>query len=59
MLDGILNVTVAQAHAPKVLHADEYAYFPADMQHTLHSDSGAGLLLFERQCVTAGKHPHA
>ena len=59
VLDGILNVTVAPARAAKVLHADEYAYLPADMQHTLSSDSGAGLLLFERRCVVAGEHPPA
>ncbi len=55
VLDGVLNVTVASAKAAEELHADQYAYIPADMQHTLTSDTGAGLLLFERRCVISGE----
>lgn len=56
VLDGTVNVTVPSAKADKVLHADDYAYIPADTHHSLASDSGAGLLLFERRCVIAGEH---
>ena len=55
MLDGTLNVTVPSAKAVEVLHADEYAFIPADSQHVLGSDNGAGLLLFERRCVVSGQ----
>ena len=54
VLDGSLNITVDSARAAKVLHADEYAYIPADTPHTMTSHSGAGLLLFERRCVIPG-----
>ena len=57
MLDGTLNVTLPSATAAKVLHADNYAYIPADSQHVLSSDNGAGLLLFERRYVVSGQHP--
>ncbi len=56
VLDGTVNFTVPSAKADKVLHADEYAYVPADTHHSLASDSGAGLLLFERHCIISGKH---
>lgn len=56
VLDGTLNVTVPSAKADKVLHADDYAFIPADSQHVLSSDNGAGLLLFERKCVVSGRY---
>jgi len=31
------------------LHADQFAYFPADFKHSVHSKSGAGLLVYERR----------
>ena len=56
MLDGTLNIAVPSAKADKVLHADDYAFIPADSQHVLSSDNGAGLLLFERRCVVSGQY---
>ena len=56
MLDGTLNVTVPSAKVVEVLHADDYAFIPADSQHVLSSDNGAGLLLFERRCVVSGQY---
>ena len=57
MLDGTLNITVPSAKAVRVLHADDYAYIPADSQHVLSSENGAGLLLFERRYVVTGENP--
>ena len=56
VLEGTMNVNVPSAKAVKVLHADNYAFIPADSQHVLSSDDGAGLLLFERRCVVSGQY---
>ena len=56
VLDGTLSVNVPSAKEVKVIHADNYAFIPADSQHVLSSNDGAGLLLFERRCVVSGQY---
>ncbi|KAK9790343.1 hypothetical protein WJX73_006610 [Symbiochloris irregularis] len=48
VLDGAVKATLSSNKEEKLLHADDYAYFPADSANGLSSDAGAGLLIFER-----------
>lgn len=54
VLDGIVNVSRGHVSSTDdeggiiALHADQFAYFPPDMPHMLRSESGTGLLLYER-----------
>lgn len=47
VLDGVVEVAAGSERVK--LHADDFAYIPAHMKHTVTSASGAGLLLFERR----------
>lgn len=47
MLDGVVEVT-ADGRTVE-LRADDYAYLPAGLDHSVRSAAGAGLLLFERR----------
>ena len=49
VLDGELNVKCKGVGGTLALHADEYVYFPKGTTHSLTSDDGAGLLVFERR----------
>lgn len=55
VLDGLVDVSAGAA--TEQLHADDYAYFPAGMRHSLASQSGAGLLVFERRYALEGGKP--
>lgn len=47
VLDGVVEVT-ADGQTVE-LRADDYAYLPAGLDHSVRSAAGAGLLLFERR----------
>lgn len=47
VLDGVVEVVAGSERV--TLHADDFAYIPAHLKHTVTSASGAGLLLFERR----------
>lgn len=53
MLDGVVKVTAGSETV--TLHADDFAYVPAHMEHVVTSASGAGLLLFERRYAVNGR----
>jgi len=67
VLDGLVNVSGGKLSSSTPgdkrgihridLHADQFAYFPPDMPHTLRSESGAGLLVYERYYSVQGKLP--
>lgn len=47
VLDGVVEVT---ASGEKVeLHADDFAFLPAGMDHSVQSVAGAGLVVYERR----------
>lgn len=49
VLDGEVKVQVPGESTSLIdLHPDDYAYFPPGLAHTILSDHGAGLLVFER-----------
>jgi glyoxylate utilization-related uncharacterized protein len=52
VLDGLAVATVGAAS--EQLHADDFAYFPADAPHSITSEKGAGLLVFERRYAIPG-----
>lgn len=47
MLDGVVEVTVGEEKVE--LRADDFAYLPAHLDHSVRSAAGAGVLLFERR----------
>lgn len=47
VLDGMVEVTADGKTVE--LRADDYAYLPAGLDHSVRSAAGAGLLLFERR----------
>lgn len=47
VLDGVVEVVAGSERV--TLHADDFAYIPAHLKHTVTSSNGAGLLLFERR----------
>ncbi|EFN54219.1 hypothetical protein CHLNCDRAFT_17245, partial [Chlorella variabilis] len=53
VLDGVVKVTAGSETV--TLHADDFAYVPAHMEHVVTSASGAGLLLFERRYAVNGR----
>ncbi len=55
VLDGLVDVAVGSAKSGDELHADDYAYFPADTPHRISSVHGAGLLVFERRYALPGR----
>jgi (S)-ureidoglycine aminohydrolase len=55
VLDGLVDVAVGSAKAAEQLHADDYAYFPADTPHSISSVHGAGLVVFERRYALPGR----
>lgn len=46
VLDGELELSYSKQNI--ALHADDFAYLPADTQHSLQSSQGAGLVIYER-----------
>jgi (S)-ureidoglycine aminohydrolase len=48
VLDGAVTAAAAR-HAPVDLHADQFAFFPAGLAHTLSTRDGAGLVIYERK----------
>ncbi|PSC68380.1 DNA-binding protein isoform X1 isoform C [Micractinium conductrix] len=52
VLDGVVEVT---ASGEKVeLHADDFAFLPAGMDHSVQSVAGAGLVVYERRYALKG-----
>ncbi len=49
VLDGLVDVVVGSSKSGEQLHADDYAYFPADTPHSITTSHGAGILVFERR----------
>ncbi|KAL4458393.1 hypothetical protein ABPG75_013258 [Micractinium tetrahymenae] len=52
VLDGVVEVTAGEQTVQ--LRADDYAYLPAGMEHSVRSAAGAGLLLYERRYALKG-----
>ncbi|KAH7619350.1 putative (S)-ureidoglycine aminohydrolase [Nannochloris sp. 'desiccata'] len=66
IMDGVVTVTIPPAAVKKgspklppllTLHADQFAYFPPGLQHTLTSESGAGVLVYERRYAIPNGNP--
>ncbi len=66
IMDGIVTATIPSAVVKKgspkpppsvTLHADQFAYFPPGQQHTLTSENGAGVLVYERRYAVPGGNP--
>lgn len=55
VLDGLVDIALADSKTEQQLHADDFAYFPADTQHSITSGHGAGLLVFERRYALHGR----
>ncbi|BDA47841.1 (S)-ureidoglycine aminohydrolase [Coccomyxa sp. Obi] len=55
VLDGLVDVVVGSSKSGDQLHADDYAYFPADTPHSITSLHGAGMLVFERRYALPGR----
>ncbi len=49
VLDGQVKVQVT-GNTPSIieLHPDDFAYFPPGLAHTITSDHGGGLMVYER-----------
>lgn len=47
MLDGSLTIEIPK-QKPITIHANEFAYFPAGQKHTIFSEHGSGLIVYER-----------
>ena len=47
VLDGVVEVVAGGERVQ--LHADDFAYIPAHLKHTVTSATGAGLLIYERR----------
>ena len=47
VLDGVVEVAAGSERV--ALHANDFAYVPAHLKHSITSADGAGLLLFERR----------
>lgn len=55
VLDGCVQLAHGDAEVTR-LHADDYAFLPADVLHGLYSQKGAGLLIYERNySITNGQ----
>lgn len=57
VLDGLVDVAVGISKSGEQLHADDYAYFPADAPHSITSLHGAGILVFERRYALPDRKP--
>lgn len=62
VLDGEITINVAKSsrmgkETSFSLHANQFVYFPSNLQHSLSSIAGAGLLVYERYYAISTSHP--
>jgi (S)-ureidoglycine aminohydrolase len=57
VLDGAVSIKTSTFKAAISIHANQFAYFPAGQAHSLSSENGAGLLIYERVCALKSGAP--